>query len=124
MMIPSVPYTDMAMMQLGNNSKALDAARGGQTPERSQRAAQDVESFFLSKAFEQMLPKDDNKEGRFSYFGGHEGRMFFSAFVIPAVAEQMAQGGGIGIASMVYESLTKTTGDAHEQQSTRSSYTV
>ena len=70
------------------------------------KAAMQLEATFLAE----MLKSAGLGESR-ETFGGGSGEDQFSTFLIRAQAEQMALGGGIGLAESLYNSLKEAQND-------------
>ena len=71
-----------------------------------EKTAKDFESSFLSVMFTQMF-KDVGAEAPFS--GGH-GEAAFKSFLGDAMAKQMVQHGGVGLADRVAKEMLKLQG--------------
>lgn len=94
------------------NSYAIDQARAqramqlggaGMNESKARKAAEEFESFFLTQMFEFMSSgiKPDNT------FGGGQAETTWRSFLNDQYGRQMAKGGSLGIADMVYDQILK-----------------
>ena len=89
------------MEVLPENAVTLDAKR-----QKFQDVAVALEASFLAE----MLKFGGHGETR-SSFGGGEGEDSFAGFLVREQAKLMAQGGGIGLAEQIVESLMRNADD-------------
>ncbi len=76
------------------------ASGGSKTPKG---LAEEFEAVFLNTLFQSMEPEEDKD----SPFSGGAGERVWRGMFNDAVAQQVAQRGGIGIASSVYQQILK-----------------
>lgn len=83
-------------------SKTLDEAYASNDDEELKEACQEFEAYFIQKMYKSMQSTIDDSN---SLFQKSQATKTYIDFLVQEQAEQIACGGGIGIADMMYDSM-------------------
>ena len=100
-MISSSPPLDLLRQQ-----GAAPAAAQAKTREAVEKTARDFEASFISQMLGTMFQGIESD----GPFGGGSGDAAFKSFLMDAVAKQMAQAGGLGLADDLTREMLKMQG--------------
>jgi len=104
--------TSLSPVDLGASLSSVGAAANAQTQAalrikgNAKQAAQNFEAMFLSNMFQGMFTGIDGD----GPFGGSGALKVWRSFMTDQYAKSFAKAGGIGIASMVYDTILKEQG--------------
>jgi len=104
--IPTLTPSSAQNSFLALGPKALNPLDGtkGHTEAEVKKASQDFEGIFLRMVFKEMR----NSVEKSSLFGNSRAMEFFEEMHDEQLSQQLAASGGLGIGTMVYQSLQKT----------------
>ena len=98
----SMPTSILAGQAAGAPPTAAELAKRGQIA----KTAKDFEASFLSVMLQEMFKGVKQSEP----FGGGQGEEMFKSFMSEAMAKQMANQGGVGLAKTVQAEMLKMQG--------------
>lgn len=100
-----------------NFKKALEKAQNSNDDEGLKKVCEEFESIFVNMMFKTMSEASGFDEGEDALIEKSYGRGIFEDMRDEELSKKIADGGGIGIADMMYKQLKKYTAAAEEPAS-------
>lgn len=105
-----ISHTPDFLSATGFDRKDAPAVKGDPADEKTKKAVQDFEAFFISQMFQHMYETVPVNET----FGGGNAEKIYRSMLIDEYGKMMAQSGGVGITNQIMEQMLHIQENAAE----------